>query len=116
MNLDNRRLGWELQTVNQIADGIARWLELDDVLAGALHCTVSALGVSGGSIRLKDEATGGFFGEAFIGPPVVPGSWAQMGGGLPGPSGQGIAPRGTPGGEHLRGAPPPPLAAPPPAP
>ena len=26
MNLDNRRLVWELQTINQIADGIARLL------------------------------------------------------------------------------------------
>src|SRR4029450_6845665 len=54
MNLDNRRLVWELQTVNQIADGIARSLELDEVLAGALQCTVRALGVLGGSIRLRD--------------------------------------------------------------
>src|SRR5882672_5375282 len=50
MNLDNRRLVWELQTSNQIADGIARSQELDDVLAGALQRTVRALGVAGGSI------------------------------------------------------------------
>ena len=55
MNLDNRRLVWELQTVNEIADGIARSLELDDVLAGALRRTGPALGVLAGSIRLRDE-------------------------------------------------------------
>src|SRR6476620_7540206 len=55
MNLDNRRLVWELKTINQIADGIARSLELDDVLVGALQCTVSALGVLGGSIRLRED-------------------------------------------------------------
>ena len=44
MNLDNRRLVWELQTINEIADGIARSLELDDVLAGALQCMVARAG------------------------------------------------------------------------
>ena len=29
MNCDNRRLVWELQTINEIADGIARSLELE---------------------------------------------------------------------------------------
>ena len=36
MNLDNRRLVWELQTINEVAEGIAQSLELDDVLDGAL--------------------------------------------------------------------------------
>ncbi|MFL6279621.1 MAG: ATP-binding protein [Vicinamibacterales bacterium] len=78
MNLDNRRLVWELQTINQIADGIARSLELDDVLAGALQCTVRALGVLGGSIRLRDDATGLFVEKAFIGPPSMHDVWARL--------------------------------------
>jgi len=84
MNLDNRRLVWELQTINQIADGIARSLELDDVLAGALQCTVGALGVLGGSICLKEETTGLFIEKAFIGPPAMQDVWTRLKGeGLP---------------------------------
>ena len=78
MNLANRRLVWELQTINQIADGIARSLELDDVLVGALQCTVTALGVLGGSIRLREEATGLFIEKAFIGPPSMHDVWARL--------------------------------------
>ena len=48
MNLDNQRLVWELQTINEIADGIARSLELKDVLSGALERLVRALGLCGG--------------------------------------------------------------------
>ena len=55
MNLDNRRLVWELQTINEIADGMARSLVLHDVLASALQCLVRALEIAGGSIRLKDD-------------------------------------------------------------
>ena len=78
MNLDNQRLVWELQTINQIADGIARSQELDQVLAGALQCTVRALGVAGGSIYLKDEATGVFVDNAFIGPLEMQDVWARL--------------------------------------
>ena len=111
MNLDNRRLVWELQTVNQIADGIARSLELDDVLAGALRCTVSALGVSGGSIRLKDEATGAFVEKAFEGPAVMREIWTQPEGVLRRPSDQVIATRAPYVVDDLRGSLPPELAA-----
>jgi signal transduction histidine kinase/DNA-binding response OmpR family regulator len=78
MNLDNQRLVWELQTINQIADGIARSLELDDVLAGALQCTVGALGVLGGSIRLREEATGLFIEKAFVGPSSMHDVWTRL--------------------------------------
>jgi two-component system, NtrC family, sensor kinase len=77
MNLDNRRLVWELQTINQIADGIARSLELDDVLAGSLRCMVDAMGVLGGSIRLKDALTGAFEEKAFVGPLVMTEIWSR---------------------------------------
>jgi GAF domain-containing protein len=78
MNLDNRRLVWELQTINQIADGIARSQELDDVLAGALRCTVRALGVAGGSIYLKDEVAGAFVDKAFIGSRAIHEVWTRL--------------------------------------
>lgn len=93
MNLDNRRLVWELQTRNQIADGIARSVELDDVLAGALQCMVRALGVLGGSIRLKEEATGSFVERAFVGPKSLQSIWAELKGAVPRPSDQVIATR-----------------------
>lgn len=77
MNLDNRRLVWELQTINEIADGIARSLELDDVLTGALQRVVKAFEGVGGSIRLKDEATGVFTLRAVVGPPQLQRVWAD---------------------------------------
>ena len=55
MNRDNLRLVWELQTINEVAEGIAQSLELDNVLVGALRCLTSALDVVGGSIRLRNE-------------------------------------------------------------
>ena len=67
MNLENRRLVWELQTINEIADGIARSLELNDVLASALQRLVRALDVVGGSIRLRDDVTGQFEEQASSG-------------------------------------------------
>jgi two-component system NtrC family sensor kinase len=77
MNLDNRRLVWELRTINQIADGIARSLELDDVLAGALQCVVDAMGVLGGSIRLKGETRGSFEEKALVGPRSMQTIWGH---------------------------------------
>lgn len=55
MARDNQRLVWELQTINEIADGIAGSLELDQVLARALQCLTRALDVLGGSIRLRND-------------------------------------------------------------
>jgi two-component system NtrC family sensor kinase len=54
LNWDNQRLVWELQTINEVAEGIAQSLELDHVLDGALKCLARALDVLGGSIRLRD--------------------------------------------------------------
>jgi signal transduction histidine kinase/ActR/RegA family two-component response regulator len=93
VNLDNRRLVWELQTSNQIADGIARSLELDDVLAGALQCMVRAMGVLGGSIRLKNEATGCFEEKAFVGPPSMHEIWTTLEEAVPAPNDRVIATR-----------------------
>ena len=58
MTVHNRRLLWELQTINEIAEGISRSLELDDVLTGALQRIVRAFDAVGASIRLRDERTG----------------------------------------------------------
>jgi two-component system NtrC family sensor kinase len=77
MNLDNRRLVWELQTINEIADGIARSLELDEVLTGALQRVVRAFEAVGGSLRLKDELTGTFPLRAVVGPPLLQRLWTD---------------------------------------
>jgi two-component system NtrC family sensor kinase len=79
MNLDNRRLVWELQTINEIADGVAQSLELDDVLAGALQRVVRAFDAVGGSIRLKEEGTGAFPIRAVVGPAILQRVWDQHG-------------------------------------
>jgi two-component system NtrC family sensor kinase len=77
MNLDNRRLVWELQTINEIADGVVRSLELDDVLTGALQRVVRAFGAAVGSIRLKDPVTGAFEVRATVGPPIFQRFWTE---------------------------------------
>jgi two-component system NtrC family sensor kinase len=91
MNLDNRRMMWELQTINEIADGIARSLELRTVLSGALARLVRALDVSGGSIRLKDERTGAFDQQAMVGHDLLRQLWTGTGPHLLRPSDQVIA-------------------------
>ena len=66
-NVENRRLLWELQTINEIADGISRSLELDDVLTGALQRLVKAFDAVGASIRLHDDRTERFEVAASVG-------------------------------------------------
>ena len=56
----NRRLVWELQTINEIASGIARSLDLGDILTGALQRLVHAMDAAGASIRLYDPVTNRF--------------------------------------------------------
>jgi two-component system, NtrC family, sensor kinase len=86
MNLQNRRLLWELQTINEIADGISRSLELDDVLAGALQRLVPALDAAGGWIRLRDSLTGQYELRAVVGPKTLSSVWTDFGATLPHPS------------------------------
>jgi two-component system NtrC family sensor kinase len=93
MNLQNRRLVWELQTINEIADGISRSLELEDVLTGALERLVPALDAAGGSIRLLDELTGEYELRAIVGPESMSSVWTDFGAVLPRPSQQVIATR-----------------------
>ena len=71
--LYNRRLFWELQTINEIADGTSRSLELDAVLGGALQRVVRAFDALAGSIRLRDDLAGRFEVRAW----AVPGSTAE---------------------------------------
>ena len=67
ITLHNRRLFWELQTINEIAGGISRSLELSEILDGALQRIVRAFDAVAGSIRLRDEVTGIFETSAHVG-------------------------------------------------
>lgn len=93
MNLQNRRLVWELQTINEIADGISRSLELDDVLTGALQRLVPALDAAEGSIRLRDAVSGQYELRAAVGPTSVSTVWTNFGAALSHPSDRVIATR-----------------------
>ena len=75
MTVHNRRLLWELQTINEIAEGISQSLELDDVLTGALQRIVRSFEVVGASIRLRDERTGRYEMTASVGPARVQRFW-----------------------------------------
>ena len=89
----NRRLLWELQTINEIADGIAHSLELDDILTGALQRLQNALGLAGGAIRLHDELTGEYELAAVVGQQSVRRVWTANGGEIERPSEQVIVTR-----------------------
>jgi two-component system NtrC family sensor kinase len=78
INRQNRRLVWELQTINEIADGISGSLELDDVLTGALQRLAPAFDAVCGSIRLLDELTGQYPERARAGPESPPSIWADF--------------------------------------
>jgi two-component system NtrC family sensor kinase len=71
ITLQNRRLVWELQTINQIATGLTTSLELEDVVTGALQRLVPAMGAAGGAIRLRDESTKRFDNITVVGPSSV---------------------------------------------
>ena len=86
MTAHNRRMLWELQTINEVADGIAHSLQLDDVLHGALNRLCSALGVPNAAVRLKNEATGTFEVAAVVGPEEIRRVWTANGGSVPRPS------------------------------
>ena len=86
LNRQNRRLVWELQTINEIADGISRSLELDEVLTGALERLVPAFDAAGASIRLRDELTGEYELRALVGPRSLYTMWDTLASALPRPS------------------------------
>jgi two-component system, NtrC family, sensor kinase len=89
----NRRLVWELQTINEIASGITRSLELGDILTGALQRLMRAMDAVGASIRLYDRATNTFEECAAVGPPAVHAAWDTHLPRIPRPSDEAIATR-----------------------
>jgi two-component system NtrC family sensor kinase len=91
----NRRLVWELQTINEIASGISASLELQDILAGALQRLVRAMDAISGSIRLRDDLSGVFRTEAIVGPASLRTMLAGQWPGVTRPSDQVIATRGA---------------------
>ena len=68
MTLHNRRLLWELQTINEIAEGISQSLELDDVLTGALQRIVRAFDAVGARSGCATTRTGRYEMTASVGP------------------------------------------------
>ena len=93
MNVYNRRLMWELQTINEVSEGITQSLEMSDILAGALQRVVRAFEGTAGSIRLRDELSGCYEMRAAIGPPVLQRVWDRYG--VRRPSDQVIAARSS---------------------
>jgi two-component system NtrC family sensor kinase len=91
MNVYNRRLMWELQTINEVSEGITQSLEMTDILTGALQRVVHAFEGTAGSIRLRDELSGCYELRASIGPPALQRMWERYG--LARPSDQVIATR-----------------------
>ena len=83
---DSQRLLWEVQTINDVADGIAHSLDLTDVVRCALERVCRALDVPNGAIRLKDESTGVFDTVTVIGSEAVRRVWIGNGGHVPRPS------------------------------
>jgi two-component system NtrC family sensor kinase len=71
----NRRLVWELQTISDVASGLTRSLDIDDVVSGALQRLVQAMGAEGGSIRLRADLTGEYKTVVTIGPPALQQLW-----------------------------------------
>jgi two-component system NtrC family sensor kinase len=77
MTVHNRRLLWELQTINEIAEGISRSLELDEVLTDALQRIVRAFEAVGGSITLRNERSGEYEVRASVGSPRLLQFWTS---------------------------------------
>jgi len=86
MSAQNRRLVWELQTINEIASGISRSLELTEILTGALQRLVRAMDGIAASIRLRDQATGRFEDRAAVGLDTIRLQWTSFLPGVPRPS------------------------------
>jgi two-component system, NtrC family, sensor kinase len=93
ITMQNRRLVWELQTINEIASGITRSLELTDILTAALQRLVRAMDAVGASIRLRDRFTDRFEECAAVGPVAVHAAWATYLPGIPMPSDRALATR-----------------------
>ena len=55
---ENRRLVWELQTINDISSVLTHSLELDDVATGALRRVMTAMDAAAGAIHVRDGSAG----------------------------------------------------------
>jgi two-component system NtrC family sensor kinase len=77
----NRRLVWELQTINEIASGVSRSLELTDILTGALQRLVRAMDGTAALIRLYDRVSDSFDVRAAVGADAMHQLWTKY---LPG--------------------------------
>ena len=82
----NRRLVWELQTINEIASGISRSMELTEILTGALQRLVRAMDGVAASIRLRDRVTDRFEDRAAVGSDSIRRMWTTFLPGVPRPS------------------------------
>ena len=91
MAAHHRRMVFELQTINDIADRISHSLDVEDVLEGAMERLMKALGVQAIAVRLKDERSGAFELAALIGETTIRSMWTANGGTYPRPSEQVIA-------------------------
>lgn len=91
--VDEQRLLWELQTINEIADGLARSLDVDDLLAGALQRLAGAMQLSLAAVRLRADDTGAYEVAAVFGPAAARRIWTPYGGRLVRPSEHVIATR-----------------------
>jgi two-component system NtrC family sensor kinase len=89
----NTRLVWELQTINEIASGISRSLELTEILTSALQRLVRAMDGVAASIRLRDGVSDRFEDRAAVGSAAVHQLWASVRPRLPRPSDAVIATR-----------------------
>jgi two-component system, NtrC family, sensor kinase len=73
--VQNRRLVWELQTINDVAAGLAGSLEIQDVMARALENLARAMDAIGGAIRLRDDGSHAFDTSVTVGPDWLRGVW-----------------------------------------
>ena len=79
----NRRLVWELQTINEIASGVSRSLELTDILTRPPGL-VRAMDGAAASIRLYDRVSDRFEERAAVGAEAMQQLWTTHLPGLPG--------------------------------
>ncbi|HEX5473346.1 MAG TPA: ATP-binding protein [Vicinamibacterales bacterium] len=75
MNLDNRRLVWEMQTINELGEDLRRSLDPHDLLERALRRLMQALDAHAGSVRLRDPVSGAFEHVLRLGPSEMGAIW-----------------------------------------
>ena len=76
MNVDNRRLVWELQLINELGEDLRRSLDPRELLERALRRLISALDGCSGSVRLQNPVTKLFTDLIEVAPPEMDALWA----------------------------------------